>query len=500
MKIRDLFFWQRLLPSRVLSWIGATVSPKVAAVHLEGTSIKTAPFDEPDVTVAYIPSSWTLFRRVEIPPVKKNEIEQVLFSILEGTLSLPLNEYQIAWQVSVQQPQVVYCYFVEKEKIQLFLEQIRTISEESSKLVNDTPLRNASIPLPIALFPKAVAMAEAVGSVLKDHPQPLIALDFDATEVTCAVVAQGQVLDTRSVYTPISSESTLEQAWPQFQEIARILLAWQEKQLIDSSSQLVLSGSHSIHLKTILSDFLKRPFIDLSGKTDSEFLVSNGAIELLKKEGFYETPLGFKEPLVSSQKKKQWLPASLLLMLIGFCSALLTDSIGTSFLNRRIHHLQKEYVQLLQLVNTPIPKDLPETLQELSSRLAEFDENFFAKEIYPHTPQIPTVSKTLAWLSDIASKASQEGEGAPLELSSFSYAMVRRPDKLHSREKYQVRVDVEFSAPTAAKARRFHELLLAPESLADTKQEVKWSLVASKWRAGFILKDSTIYLPEGGVL
>lgn len=465
------------------------ITPKIACSHLEGDRIETYPVGHPDILVAYPPSSWTLFRQIEIPPVKKSEVEQVVFSLLEGALSIPLAEYQMAWKIDEGLPQTVSCFLIEKEQMASFVDQI-----------------TRELQTPVALFPKAFAIAEMLLEQANDIDVPVIVLDFDATEVTCALVQRGTVLDTRSVATPISPDSTIEAAWPQFQEIARIIMAWQEKQILDATTQLLFTGSHARHLKTVVADFLHRSVVELAS---SEVSVSQGAIRLLEKVGFYDTSLSFRDSSIEKAKRRQWLPVSVLLVSAALLSAFLVNSIGVHFLNNRIAVLQKEYVELLHLVNVPTPEEVPQTLEGLSNRLTEFDELFFTKDAYPHTPDLPSVSKTLEWLSGMAIKASEgktsegkanEGGDAPLELSTFNYTVVRRPDKAHPRERYQVRVDIEFSAPTAAKARRFHELLLSADSLVDTKQEVKWSLIASKWRASFFLKDATTYLPEGGVV
>ncbi len=104
---------------------------------------------------------------------------------------------------------------------------------------------------------------------------------------------------------------------------------------------------------------------------------------------------------------------------------------------------------------------------------------------FPLQPNTPRVSDILAW---IASHPK-----ARIQIESFSYNMVKRPDKSKPKEHYQVRVEMEFSSPDAKLARDFYDALVAPNDFVDSKGEVKWTYAQGKYRISFFLKDKTFY-------
>lgn len=147
-------------------------------------------------------------------------------------------------------------------------------------------------------------------------------------------------------------------------------------------------------------------------------------------------------------------------------------------------------------------------LVELNHEDIQNRVNFLQKDLvstpdnFPLQPNVPRVSDVLAWLSThpniLASKESNDKNAwsALLNLESFSYTMVNRPEKGKKNEKYKVKVELEFSSLTSTEARTFHDALIAPNPIVDPKSEVKWSANRGKYRTSFFLKDKTVY-PTG---
>ncbi len=102
-------------------------------------------------------------------------------------------------------------------------------------------------------------------------------------------------------------------------------------------------------------------------------------------------------------------------------------------------------------------------------------------------PDVARVSDVLLWLSNHPQVKSG------IELESLHYVFVKRPEKGKAKEHYQVRVDLEFSAPSATTAREFHDALLMPNAFIDSKTELKWSVQRGRYLASFFLKDKTYY-------
>jgi type IV pilus assembly protein PilM len=136
--------------------------------------------------------------------------------------------------------------------------------------------------------------------------------------------------------------------------------------------------------------------------------------------------------------------------------------------------------------------------QDIRDRLQYLEKDLQSQpDIYPLLPNVPSVSDVLAWLAthpNVVQKDDKTNEVKPLlQLENFNYSLVKRPEQTKKQEKYQVKVEFEFSAATPKLAREFHDALIAPNSLVDPKGEIKWSTNRGFYRASFILKDKTIY-------
>jgi len=118
-------------------------------------------------------------------------------------------------------------------------------------------------------------------------------------------------------------------------------------------------------------------------------------------------------------------------------------------------------------------------------------------DTFPLLPQTPRVSDVLAWLSIhpqvIGDKQGKAAEKARIVLESLHYKMVKRPEQNKEKERYQVKIDLEFSAPIPRYAREFHDSLLTPNDFVDSTEEIKWNVEREKYRTSFFLKDKTVY-------
>jgi type IV pilus assembly protein PilM len=193
---------------------------------------------------------------------------------------------------------------------------------------------------------------------------------------------------------------------------------------------------------------------------------------------------------------------------------------GNAYIGKQEDLLRQDFVNLLSSMNKSYPAFETEyerktglisannegiikaealTPTEISERLSYLQKDLKeGPDSFPLQPNVPRVSDVLAWLSthpNIAgAKENKPEELSPLlQIDSFSYSMVKRPELKKKLEKYQVKVEIEFTAPTAKLAREFHDALIAPNELVDPKGEVKWNANKGKYRASFFLKDKTVY-------
>lgn len=182
--------------------------------------------------------------------------------------------------------------------------------------------------------------------------------------------------------------------------------------------------------------------------------------------------------------------------------------------------IRYQYLDLLNVMNKPYgqfekefkaktsPDQETGEIKELSLLNADEIKNrltYLEKEIqatpqtYPLLPNIPLVSDVLAWLSTHPSFVGKQENDllAPgLQIESFSYMLVKRPEPTKKQEKYQVKVELEFSSPTPKIAREFHDALIAPNEIVDAKGEIKWNSNKDRYRTSFYLKDKTIYTQQ----
>lgn len=184
------------------------------------------------------------------------------------------------------------------------------------------------------------------------------------------------------------------------------------------------------------------------------------------------------------------------------------------------HHIKEEYLNLLKVTGksyrsfelemagkTPTsellapPPAIPLknlTPAEIEARLNTLQTQLeSAPDIFPLQPDIPKVSDVLAWIS-AHPKATRVDpkteEKTPLiQIDSFNYSMTKRPDKAKPKERYQVKVDMDFTSPDGKSAREFYDALVEPNEIVDPRSEVTWSAGQGKYRISFFLRDKTVY-------
>lgn len=203
-----------------------------------------------------------------------------------------------------------------------------------------------------------------------------------------------------------------------------------------------------------------------------------------------------------------------------FACALSFYLFGHAYLGYQEDMLKQDYVELLTSIKKSHTQFEKEYLSKFPSPTEdEIDNstpkgftsndilarlNFLEKELqstpetFPLQPNTPKVSDVLAWMSThplvVGNKDNTNPLTTPLlNIESFNYSLVKRPEQKKQSEKYQVKVELEFSTPTPKFAREFHDALIAPNEIVDPKGEVKWSSNRGKYRTSFYLKDKTVY-------
>lgn len=374
---------------------------------------------------------------------------------------------------------------------------------------------------PEIICPKPLALCHFAKSFLPESPLSLL-IDIDHQETTCVLVKNGLPLVARShpsgldalqqIFSPIDgqmeiNEEELPHLHQYLREVARILLSFQNGVDFDTQTLPILfTGpvAENQILVQLIASFLNRQAVpqqtlscDFSwekvccfaapiGCALSNLYLMNGSSVNFRKDEF-----------TYPNKWRRW-KKELALYFSACC--LLAGALyiwGESSLYDQRQKLIEKYSQILVTMEKTASEQelIALSSDELDNRLYSIEEELKqSKEEMALHPDVPRVSDILAWLSSHPKIAiSTEDDDRSLKLESLSYVMVKRPEKGKLKEPYQVRVDLEFSAPTATMAREFHDALLAPNPFVDAKNELKWSVHRGKYRATFFLKDRTKY-------
>lgn len=192
---------------------------------------------------------------------------------------------------------------------------------------------------------------------------------------------------------------------------------------------------------------------------------------------------------------------------------------GHAYVHYKEREIKHQYLELLSVMNKPYRQLENEfkaksgtdqesetkaiallNADEIKARLAYLEKEIQSTpQTYPLQPNIPLVSDLLAWLSTHPSFVGKQEEGLAspgLQIESLSYMLVKRPEPTKKQEKYQAKVELEFTSPTPKIAREFHDALIAPNEMVDPKGEIKWNSNKDRYRTSFYLKDKTIYTTQ----
>lgn len=236
----------------------------------------------------------------------------------------------------------------------------------------------------------------------------------------------------------------------------------------------------------------------------------------LSSQPSFETPINFRQgELIYPTPWKRFQKSLYLYAALSLLLALSLYFFGTSYYQYREDDLKRKYLSLLSLaqkpyegfekqyeVKYPAGREGIIPIEELTATELGRRLDFLEKEIrsMPDTfallPNIPRVADVIAWIN--THPALKCGEEAPLpcypfSIDLFNYTLVKRPEQNKKTEKYQVKIDLEFTTTSPRIAREFHDALISPNEFVDPKAEIKWNATKGKYRTSFYLKDKTLY-------
>lgn len=490
--------------------------------------------DHPFLSVALDPND-ILIRYLNVPLRKTKDIEAALAFQAEPLIPYPIEEAQIAYQILSQ---------TESESRLLLLITKKEAIQKNLDLWGENqtdPEIIASVQNALGLFAKHYLSPK--GSLVIAHVQD--------SQTVCVLIKDGQLISAYSQsdgLAPLEAsrrqglQSGLEHSDPSAliaektsmaeslvklkKGIAKMSFALIKDLNGEDLNELVLTGEA---LNTAgIKEFLFES-IPVTPRVDELIL------QPTKEELIYAVPIGLALNGFPNEKEKINFrvgefayanPWKRVIKPLGmfFASLLLLAGViylfGDYKLQLKQNEIKQNYIDLLASmgktheefeaqywVKMPGEKERSAgkvfSIQELSTDDLQSRLSYIQKDIhsipdtFPLFANIPTVSDVLAWLSTHSAVLSTDEKGEKtgrLLLESFNYTLLKRPDQLKKQEKYQVKVDLEFSTAVPMWAREFHDALIAPNDFVDPKGEIKWNSNRGKYKTSFFLKDKTSYL------
>ena len=485
-----------------------------------------------------------LIRQLEIKLKKDKDLQEVLLFQAEPLLPYPAENAVLDYLKigTTEEGTLLSVFAARKDHLQQHLAHWAKFQIEPEVIT--------AVPAALANF--------ADFSVSADQPYCIAHLGLQQT--TCVLIQEGNLTASQSVPLGIihlkqalshegeavpgfgdidisnlteESHPALYQAWDAMRlEIKRAIFSLSKQARGQPVKELLITGSGALvpHLASTLALDLDMQQIFPRQELFSNLTVGqilNFAIPIGEALSAFPTAknkINFRQGELSYPHPWKRLKNSILLY-AGLCVALALAFylFGQAYLSYRQDQVRQSYVQLLTIMNKPyddFEKEFenknPETKPSdgvIAGIMQLNDAGLFQRveylekelqstpDLFPLWPNVPKVSDVLAWLStqhvSVAKKGKVDARDAQsLQIESFNYALVKRPEQNKKQEKYQVKVEIEFTSPTPKQARAFHDALIEPNAFVDPKGEVKWNSSHGRYRTSFFLKDKTFY-PQG---
>lgn len=507
---------------------------QLTTLQEESPHVKQLYIDHPVLTTG-LGGNCVLVRSLFLPLTKDKDIEAALPFQVEPLLPYPIEEAVLSYQIISKGSEgtLITLLCVHRDALVSHLTTWHELQIEPEKI--------ASVHSALAQF--ATFFLPEIKSCIFIHMQ--------FHETSCVLVQEGKLI--ASFAQPIGLRviaSTLKKSeFLPINEEDWIFLSQEDsplgsalKQLRNEVTKLCYAVAKEFHGEKIEGILVTGDLDEFPG-LDS-FLVTNLSFPLLELKSTsqysakdlinYACPIGLALGSLAPEseqinfRQKEWIYPRpwdrLKIPILSYFAAMLLMSgafyfFSQQYLQNKEYQLKQDYLDLLAnvhksheqfelafsiknpLAHEQFGNELPAikqlSLNDLMDRLTFLQKELQASpDSFPLFANVPRVSDTLAWLNQhsmITSTGENGEQDIHLLIDNFSYTMIKRPQHGKKQEKYQVKIDLEFTSPTPKLAREFHDILIAPNDWVDPKGEVKWSSNRGKYKTSFFLKDKTIY-------
>lgn len=510
--------------------------PQLFTFKKESLYVKQLYMGHPLITTG-LEGKEVLVRPLHLPLKKDKDIEAALTFQAEPLLPYAIDQALLAYQVlsKVGESTDLTLFAVRKEVISSHLETWKALKIEPEKI--------SCIPAALSQF----------GASYLSKAKFCLILHLQYQEMTCVLLKEGKLVSAFSqgeglkLLLDAQAKDHLN-ALPQTEEEWQVL-EQQKSHLTDAGQRLRKEVTKMGYALAKESKGEAIEGIALTGEVAewgglSSFLIQDLPFSLLTCESTtddspqkllsYAVPIGLALGSLSTQsqamdfRQQEWsyphpwkrLKKSLISYVLSMC---LLCYAFYFFSQQYLHHqedqLKQTYLDLLAgmhksheqfeqmfLAKNPqaheafeqhFPQIEQLSQENLVERLAFLQKELQATpDSFPLFANIPRVSDVLAWLNQQSIMPVVDDHHLPqtrLQIENFSYTMLKRPQQGKKQEKYQVKIELEFSSPTPKWAREFHDTLITPNEWVDPKGEVKWNSNRGKYKTSFFLKDKTAY-------
>ncbi|MDB6080762.1 MAG: hypothetical protein JWO53_34 [Chlamydiia bacterium] len=455
------------------------------------------------------PTLKTLARPLELQLTKAKEIDAIIQFQIEPLLPYPITEAVLDKLLIAQNSQGTQflVFSVQKPDLQEYINEL-AISEINPEII----------------APKAVGLLHFVDLFLGSY-EPRLIIDIYATETTCMLIERGLPLAIRSL--PLGLEPVGESQENHLQnysrELSRIILSFQN--LVDDIKSVPITFTGVSEQDPLILSLLGKLLghrTEQPQKLPANVTLGEGIT--LEECTAYAAPIGMallkspfqkekylinfrKEEFAYTRKWRRWKKDLILYLSFTIALSLTFYCIGELALAPDQVALQEKYGEFVAL-HDKTPEEIEEAFikqeglkkanplhklspSDLQKRFAFIESKFNdpQDEIALHA-NVPRVSDLLAWLT---THPTIKIADSPFKLETLNYTLVHRPEKSRPKERYQVKVDLDFTCTSPLAARSLQEALNTPNLFIDPREEIRWSVQKGKYNASFILKDRTEY-------
>jgi len=485
------------------------------------------------LSISAICSSETLVRPLFVQLKKDKDIDAVIEFQAEPIIPYPTNEAAIDWLKVAQEDNGSHLsvYAVKKDHVQRHLEQW--------KLYGVDPENVSVVPAAITAFANYFVAGESSYFVVH----------IGEESTTCCLIYEGKLLGAQSLhrgtkdliaalkkdanisidsieFTKIDKEkySNLCRAIDQFRlDLMKNILGLTKLLKGAELDKILVTGLGSTfsELSPKLCSDLKKTQVyveipsefECSKETLLQYDISvglalSGLPKVYSQIDLRKNELAYPNPWKRLMKPVAFYFLACLLLAwgayvsgnasLGYKEDLLKEKFGSllALMDKPYTSFEAEYessqgsdeVLSINELNTD---DLFDRLDYLNEELDKAPEPI---ALMPNTPRVSDVFAWLAMHPNVVLAGDEKGLRKPLiRVESFNYNMMKRPEEKKRNNKYQVKVELEFTSPTPKLAREFHDALIEGNDFVDTKGEVKWSSNRGLYRTSFYLKDKTYY-------